>query len=297
MHHNHHGHSHSPDNTAGIKAAFWLNFAFTILEIGGGLWTNSVAIVADAVHDLGDSLSLGLAWFLEHYAQKSEDDTYAYGYRRYSLLGALLNTLVLIVGGFIVLSEAVPRLLAPEPTNAPGMIGFAVVGILVNGLAVLRVKKGQSFNTRVVAWHLFEDVLGWVAVLIVGITLLFSNLYILDPILSLLVTLYILYNVIRNLKQTLAIFLQAVPGEINLKEIKDKISAIAQVQSIHHTHLWSLDGEHHVLTTHVVVADDATKTEILQVKRDVLAITETTQLAHSTIEIEYEGENCRLKDR
>jgi cobalt-zinc-cadmium efflux system protein len=256
-----------------------------------------VAIVADAVHDLGDSLSLGLAWFLEHYAQKSEDDTYSYGYRRYSLLGALLNTLVLIVGGFIVLSEAVPRLLAPEPTNAPGMIGFAVVGILVNGLAVLRVKKGQSFNTRVVAWHLFEDVLGWVAVLIVGITLLFSNLYILDPILSLLVTLYILYNVIRNLKQTLAIFLQAVPGEINLKEIKDKISAIAQVQSIHHTHLWSLDGEHHVLTTHVVVADDATKTEILQVKRDVLAIAETTQLAHSTIEIEYEGENCRLKDR
>jgi cobalt-zinc-cadmium efflux system protein len=112
-----------------------------------------------------------------------------------------------------------------------------------------------------------------------------------------LVTLYILYNVIRNLKQTLAIFLQAVPGEINLKEIKDKISAIAQVQSIHHTHLWSLDGEHHVLTTHVVVADDATKTEILQVKRDVLAIAETTQLAHSTIEIEYEGENCRLKDR
>jgi cobalt-zinc-cadmium efflux system protein len=297
MHHNHHGPSHSPDNTAGIKAAFWLNFAFTILEIGGGLWTNSVAIVADAVHDLGDSLSLGLAWFLEHYAQKSEDDTYSYGYRRYSLLGALLNTLVLIVGGFIVLSEAVPRLLAPEPTNAPGMIGFAVVGILVNGLAVLRVKKGQSFNTRVVAWHLFEDVLGWVAVLIVGITLLFSNLYILDPILSLLVTLYILYNVIRNLKQTLAIFLQAVPGEINLKEIKDKISAIAQVQSIHHTHLWSLDGEHHVLTTHVVVADDATKTEILQVKRDVLAIAETTQLAHSTIEIEYEGENCRLKDR
>lgn len=281
------------DTAAGFKTAFWLNFGFTLLEISGGLWTNSVAIVADAVHDLGDSLSLGLAWFLDRYAQKSQDDEYSYGYRRYSLLGALLNTVVLIIGGLIVLSEAVPRIITPEPTNAPGMIGFAMAGILVNGLAVLRVKRGQSLNARVVAWHLLEDVLGWVAVLIVSIVLLFSDLYVLDPILSILITLYILYNVIKNLKQTLAIFLQAVPGEINLNEIKDKILAVDQVQSIHHTHLWSLDGEHHVLTTHVVVADDASKEEILQVKRDIIAITQGKDLEHITIEIEYEDEDCR----
>ncbi len=290
-----HQHSHPNHEAQNLKIAFFLNFGFTLLEIVGGLWTNSIAIVADALHDLGDSVSLGLAWFLEGYAQKQEDVAYSYGYRRYSLLGALANTLVLIAGALFVLSEAVPRLLDPQPANAAGMVGFAVVGILVNGAAVLRLKKGESLNTQIVTWHLLEDVLGWVALLIVSIVLLFTNFYILDPILSLLITLYVLYNVIKNLRKTLAIFLQAVPEGINLAKIKQRIRDIDTVQSVHHTHIWSLDGDHHVLTTHVVVADKATKEQILEVKRNVLHQAESKAFSHVTIEIEYEHENCRMK--
>ena len=291
---NHHHHTHDPGN--GLGTAFLLNFGFTILELIGGVWTNSVAITADALHDLGDTISLGLAWFLGRYAEKRQDQYYSYGYRRYSLLGALVNTIVLIVGGLIVLSEAIPRLLSPEPANAPGMIAFAIVGVIVNGLAVWRVKGERSLNAQVVAWHLLEDVLGWVAVLIVSLVLLFTDFYILDPILSVLITFYVLYNVIGNLRKTLAIFLQAVPEGIDINDIQHRLAAIEGVQSTHHTHVWSLDGEHHVLTTHLVVTDEAPKTAILEVKRRAIDIANNHDFDHVTIEIEYESEDCRLKE-
>jgi len=283
---------HTPDN---LGVAFFLNLGFALLEIAGGLWTNSMAIIADAIHDLGDSFSLGMAWVLDRYARKDQDYQYSYGYRRYSLLGALLNTFVLIGGGFIVLYEVIPRLIAPEPTYAPGMIAFAIAGIVVNGLAVLRLKGARSLNARVVIWHLFEDVLGWVAVLVISLILLFTDLYILDPILSILITFYILYNVINNLKETLSLFLQAVPQDINLDQLKNEILTIERVQSTHHTHVWSLDGEHHVLTTHVVIGDEACRDDVLQVKKEVIALTKGWNFEHVTLEIEYEGEDCRMQ--
>jgi len=284
-------HTHHSDTTGHLKTAFFLNFGFTILEIAGGLWTNSTAIIADAVHDLGDSLSLGLAWFLNRYAQKGRTSQYSYGYRRYSLLGALINTIILIIGGIIILFQAIPRLLQPETTHAPGMIGLAVIGILINGLAAFRLRGGKSSNVRVAGWHLLEDLLGWVAVLIVSIILLFTDLYILDPVLSIMITLYVMVNMIRNLKQTFGLFLQAVPSEVDIREIEAKLRAIDQVQSTHHTHIWSLDGEHHVLTTHLVVDSEVAREEILQIKKKVTDLAEAQDFEHVTIEIEYAGED------
>jgi cobalt-zinc-cadmium efflux system protein len=291
-----HQHTYSHDSTSNIKVAFFLNLSFTILEIIGGLWTNSIAIVADALHDLGDSFSLGLAWYLDRYAKKGRDRKYSYGYRRFSLLGALANTIVLIAGGLFVLSEAVPRIIRPEPANAAGMVIFAIAGIVINGLAVLRVRGGKSLNVQIVTWHLLEDVLGWVAVLVVSIILLFRDIFILDAVLSILITLYVLYNVVGNLRKTVALFLQAVPEEIDIGDIETKLLAIDKVQSTHHTHVWSLDGEHHVLTTHVVVNDRSTKEDILQVKGAVIALVENMDCEHVTIDIEYENEDCRMKE-
>ncbi|HMQ51860.1 MAG TPA: cation diffusion facilitator family transporter [Anaerolineae bacterium] len=290
-----HSHAHDQSNTGNLKLAFFLNFGFTIFELIGGVWTNSIAIVADALHDLGDSFSLGLAWFLDHYAQKRDDPDYSYGYRRYSLLGALINALGLIGGGLMGIYEAGPRLLSPEPTYAPGMIVFAVVGITVNGLAAWRLKGGDSLNAKVVGWHLLEDVLGWVAVLVVSILLLFFDFYVLDPLLSILITIFILYNVVRNLGKTIAIFLQAVPEGVDLKQLVAKIQKIDAVQSTHHTHAWSLDGQHHVMSTHVVVPDEATKSEILQLKRHIIDLTQDSGFEHVTIEVEYENEDCRMR--
>jgi cobalt-zinc-cadmium efflux system protein len=290
------GHAHAHNTNNSLRTAFFLNLAFTIFEIIGGLWTNSMAILSDAVHDLGDSVSLGMAWFLERYSRRGKDNRFSYGYRRFSLLGAMLNILVLLVGGFVILSEAVPRLLDPQHSNAQGMVLFAIVGILVNGAAVLRLRGGQSINAQVVAWHLLEDVLGWVAVLIVSIILLFWDIHILDPLLSILITLYVLFNVLRNLKRTAALFLQAVPESIDLAMLEGRLLALDKVCSVHHTHLWSLDGEHHVLTAHVVVAENATRDDVLQVKQQANALAAQYRLAHTTLEIEYEDEDCRMKE-
>ncbi len=290
-----HSHTHHHHQTENIRSAFFLNLAFTIFEIIGGIYTNSLAIASDALHDLGDSISLGMAWYLEKHSQKESDQKYSYGYRRFSLLAALINTTVLVIGSLYILSEAIPRLLHPQEAHAGGMIVLALFGIAVNGAAVLRVRKGQSLNAQVVAWHLLEDVLGWVAVLIVSIALLVTDLYILDPILSILINLYVIYNVIGNLRKTLALFLQAVPDAHNLPDIEHALAKIRQVFSVHHTHIWSLDGENHVLTTHLVVEPDASKDDLIRIKSDVRAITSELSLAHSTVELEFE-EDCSMND-
>ena len=294
MGHNH-SHNHSHQITKDIKLAFFLNLGFAILEIFGGLWTNSLAIVSDAVHDLGDSVSLGLAWYLEKYSNKQSDRAFSYGYRRLSSLAALINTLILFIGSLYVISQAIPRLINPEPTDARGMILFAILGVAVNGLAMLRLTKTTSLNARVVAWHLLEDALGWVAVLIVSVALIFTDYYILDPILSILIAVYIVYNAIANLRKTLLLFLQAVPENIDLQQLEKSIIALDKVASLHHTHVWSLDGENHVLTTHVVIENDTNREEILSIKGVIQHLGEELNLEHITVEIEYLGEYCKMR--
>jgi len=290
-----HNHSHSHQITKDIRLAFFLNLSFAILEIFGGIYTNSLAIISDAVHDLGDSLSLGMAWYLEKHSHKQKDSSFSYGYRRLSSLAALINTLILFIGSLYVITQAIPRVINPEPTDAKGMILFAILGVAVNGLAMLRLSKTSSLNGRVVAWHLFEDALGWVAVLLVSIVLLFTDLYILDPILSIAIAGYIIYNAIANLRQTLNLFLQAVPENIDLQQLEQSILALDRVNSLHHTHIWSLDGEHHVLTTHVVVEEDTTREEILSIKSAVRHSGAKLNLEHITVEIEYHHEYCQMR--
>lgn len=290
-----HSHSHSHSHTDNIKVAFFLNLGFTLFEIVGGLYTNSLAILSDALHDLGDSFSLGLAWYLEKHSHKESDAVYSYGYRRFSLLAALINTILLVVGSLYILSEAIPRLLNPEHSNAGGMIFLALIGIAVNGYAVLRVRKGQSLNAQVISWHLLEDVLGWIAVLIVSISLLITDIHILDPILSILINLYVIFNVLKSLRKTLALFLQAVPETLELAEIEHTLSRIRQVLSVHHTHVWSLDGENNVLTTHLVVEPDADIDDLIRIKGDVCEITSGLSLAHSTVELEF-GDDCSMNN-
>lgn len=293
--HNHHHHSAS-ESTQSIKVAFLLNLAFTLLEIFGGLWTNSLAILSDAIHDLGDSLSLGLSWYLSRVADRGNDARYSYGYRRYSLLGALINTLILIFGGIFVLTRAVPRLIHPEPTNATGMVLFAIGGIVINGLAVLRLRGQKGLNARVAALHLLEDVLGWAAVLVVSIILLFKDIPFLDPALSILITVFVLYNVVANLKKTVSLFLQGVPEDVDIQSVEAHLLSLESVQSIHHTHIWSLDGEHHVLTTHIVVDDSTSRDEILALKKTIKAYALQMQIEHVTVEVEFDEEDCHMKN-
>ena len=287
--------SHNHTKTDNVQLAFFLNLSFSIVEIAGGLWTNSMAILSDALHDLGDTFSLGLAWLLERYSAKESDHKYSYGYRRYSLLGAFVNIIILLGGSLYVLSQAIPRLLHPQAAYVPGMIAFAVIGIAVNGFAMLRLRHSQKMNARIVALHMLEDMLGWIAVLIISIVLMFSDFFILDPLLSIIITSIILINVVRNLKKTAALFLQASPDEVGVKEIESQLLSIDQIESVHHTHAWSLDGEHHVLTTHIVVCKETTQDEILKIKEQVRHLALKQRFEHITIETEISGDSCSMK--
>jgi cobalt-zinc-cadmium efflux system protein len=289
-----HGHHHSTGSN--LKLAFFLNLGFTILEIFGGIWINSVAILSDAIHDLGDSISLGLAWYLDKKSKKAANEQFSFGYTRFSLLGALINALILITGSFFVISEAIKRLISPEVSDAKGMIVFAFIGVAVNGYAAWKVSSGSTQNEKVVSWHLVEDVLGWVAVLIAGIILYFKNLPWLDPALSLAISAFILWNVFKNLKETLYIFLQAVPHELSLDEIKKKICEIPQVESIHHTHLWSLEGAHHVFTTHVKIKSINKLEEVIEAKAAIKEVLKKYPFSHYTVELELQEENCELTE-
>lgn len=290
--HDHHHHHHGSNN---LKVAFFLNLVFTVFELIGGFYVNSVAIISDAIHDFGDSLSLGTAWYLEHKSKQEADKHFSFGYARFSLLGALITSLVLVIGSIFVIREAVERFLSPEATNAQGMLIFALIGVLVNGYAAWKLSSGKSMNEKTASWHLLEDVLGWVAVLIVSIILLFKDVPVLDPALSILITIYILWNVIKRLKQTLYIFLQGVPSDIEAHEIERQLLNIKNVDSIHHTHIWSLEGAQHVYTTHVKLKNISSLRELLDLKNQIKELLNKYPFKHYTVETELDEETCGME--
>jgi cobalt-zinc-cadmium efflux system protein len=294
MGHDHsHGHNHSHGHDSkNIGIAFFLNFGFTILELFGGVFTNSIAIISDAVHDFGDSLSLGLSWYFQRLSKKGSNAKYSYGYKRFSLLGAIINSVVLVVGSIFILTEAIPRIIAPQETNAKGMFILAIIGIMVNGAAVFRMKKGSSINERVVSLHLLEDVLGWIAVLIGSAIIYFFNFTIIDPLLSIGIAVFVLINVFRNIGQTLRIILQGTPQEIETGHIMEHLKEIQNVANVHDLHIWSLDEEYNVLTVHVALKEALPMTGLAELKNQIRSMLKDEEVRHATIEFETLDEPC-----
>ena len=285
-------HEHEHSKQKNIRIAFFLNLAFTVLEIVGGIWTNSIAILSDALHDLGDSFSLGLAWYLEHLSSKGPDKKYSFGYARFSLLGAFINSLVLVAGSVLILTRAIPRIISPQPVNSEGILIFAIIGIVVNSIAVIRLRRGSSLNEKVVSWHLLEDVLGWAVLLIGSIIMIFADLPVLDPILSMLITLFVLYNVVINLRKIWKVFLQGVPEGISIEKVEKSIREASGALSAYHTHIWSLDGQKNLLSIHLVVSDDIKRSEIINLKRKVRETAAAMGMEHVTVEIDFQSETA-----
>ncbi|MEM1405138.1 MAG: cation diffusion facilitator family transporter [Bacteroidota bacterium] len=294
MGHNHdHSHNHSEGN---VKVAFFLNLSFTIIEIIGGLYTNSLAILSDALHDLGDSLSLGLSWYFQKLSKKGRTKTFSYGYKRFSLLGAIINSIVLVAGSIFILTKAIPELFNPEETNVEGMLYLSILGIVVNGAAVFKLRKGESLNEKVVSLHLLEDVLGWVAVLIGSIIMMFTDAPFIDPLLSVLISLFVLYNVYRNLKKSMLVILQGIPEEVSVDDIRQKLKDMPEVTDIHDCHAWSMDGEYNILTVHLRLAKDYKLSEQAKLKEKVKAQLKDESINHITVEFEGQDEHCGLED-
>jgi cobalt-zinc-cadmium efflux system protein len=286
-------HNHDVKN---IKTAFLLNLGFTIFELIGGLFVNSVAILSDAIHDLGDSLSLGLSWYFQNLSHKGRTKTFSYGYKRFSVLSAIINSIVLLVGSIFILYETIPRLITPVQPNATGMLALSIIGIIVNGAAVLKTCKGKTANERAVSLHMMEDVLGWIAVFIGSVIMYFVHLPILDPILSILITGFILFNAFKNLGFSLKIILQSIPSNVNLDKLKSELLQIDNVIGVHDMHSWSMDGEYHVMTVHLVLNKNTKLKEGEKIKSQARAILKTGEIEHATIELESMDAHCNLHD-
>ena len=295
MGHSHnHDHNHSHDSVKNIGAAFFLNLSFTVIELIGGLFTNSVAIISDAVHDFGDCITLGLSWYFQKLSTRKSNKFYSYGYKRFSLLGAIVNSIILVVGSVFILSEAIPRVFTPQKTNASGMFVLAIIGIATHGIVFLKTRRGSSINERVVSLHLLEDILGWIAVLISSVLIYFTNLTIFDPILSIAISLFILVNVFRNIRQVLPILLQGTPRELEQEHIIEKLKQIKNIASIHDLHIWSLDEEYKVLTIHVILEKPLQMEELVELKKQIREMLKREEIQHATIEFETKEEPCDL---
>lgn len=270
-----------------ILIAFILNLVFSAFEFFGGIFTGSVAIVSDAVHDLGDALSIGISYFLEKKSKKKPDETYTYGYLRYSVIGSVITTLVLLFGSIAVILSGISRIISPVEINYSGMIVFAVVGVVVNFSAAYITREGDSLNQKAVNLHMMEDVLGWVIVLVGALVMKFTDFNIIDPVMSIIVSVFILVNTIKNLKEALDLFLEKTPNGISVKEIKEHILEIEGIIDAHHIHIWSIDGHNNFLTMHIVTNEDAH--HIKEMVREEL---KEHGISHATLELESENEHC-----
>lgn len=274
-----------------IFIAFLLNLGFSIFEFIGGIFTGSIAIISDAIHDIGDALSIGIAFFLEKKSKQQPDNTYTYGYARYSILGGLITTLILLLGSVVVIYNSIVSILNPRPINYNGMILFAIIGVTVNFCAAFFTREGDSLNQKAVNLHMLEDVFGWAIVLIGAIVMRFTNFALLDSLMSIGVALFILTHAIKTLKEVLDLFLEKIPHGIDMNEIIAHVTALEGVMDVHHIHIWSMDGHHHYATMHVVTDADAH-----EIKEKIREELEEHGIGHVTLELESEGEHCHEKE-
>lgn len=270
-----------------ILIAFILNLAFAVFEYFGGLFTGSVAIISDSLHDLGDALSIGISYFLEKKSRKEPNDRYTYGYVRYSVLGGVITTVILFVGSILIIINSVGRILHPVEINYNGMIILAVIGVVLNFIAAWFTREGDSINQKAVNLHMLEDVLGWVTVLIGAIVMRFTDISLIDPIMSIAVAVFILIHAAKELKEILDLFLEKVPNGISVEKIKEQLKEIDGVEDVHHIHVWSMDGSSRLATMHIVT--DAEHDRIKHAVREVLA---ENGISHVTLELENTGEEC-----
>ncbi len=283
----------SASSASALRLAFFINLAFTLVEVVGGWWTGSIAVLTDAMHDAGDCLVLGTAWYLQRVAMKGRDVHYSYGYGRYSMLGGWLTSVVLTIGSVVMLVVSIPKLWAPSSPDANGMMLIALFGLVMNGLAAWKLHGGGTLNERGAYLHLLEDVLGWATVLVGAVIIHFTGWAVIDPLLSIAISLFICVNSLRTLRKGTGILMQEIPAGLDMAAVRAKLLAIPHVSDLHDQHTWTLDGSFVVHTVHLIVADVDLPSALAlkaRAREELLAM----GIHHATIELEWADEHCGL---
>lgn len=266
-----------------VWLAFFLNLSYAIVEfIAGGIFGSS-AVLADSVHDLGDAIAIGVSAFLETISNREEDSHYTLGYKRFSLLGALVTAVILMTGSVLVILENITKLFHPQAVNDEGILWLGIIAVIVNVIASLVVRKGKTKNESILSLHFLEDTLGWVAVILMAIVLRFTDWYILDPLLSLVISIFILSKAIPRFWSTLKIFLDAVPEGVDIQQVKSDLEQLDHVASINQLNLWTMDGLEKNAIVHVCLK----KVEHMEVcKEAIRAMLKDYGFQNITIEVD-----------
>ena len=276
--------------TRNMLIAFLLNLGFSVFEFFGGIISGSHAIMSDAFHDFGDALSIGVSLVFEKKSKQKPDEKYTYGYGNYSLIGALFTTLILLSGSVIIIINSASKIINPTEIEYGKMIMFAVIGVIVNTIAAFVTRGRDSANQRAVNLHMLEDVLGWICVLIGAVIMHFTDFYILDPIMSIAVSTFIIFHSMSNLKEIFSVFLGKVPEETDISEIREHLMHIEGICEVHHVHIWEY-GSGNILATMHIVSDSNPS----QIKKEVREELIEHGISHVTLEIEGKNENCNNK--
>lgn len=283
-------------STKNIFIAFILNLFFSIFELIGGILTNSMSVMADSIHDFGDAISILTSLILEKYSTKQPNQDYTYGYLRYSTFGALITCTILLVGSILMLVNAVKRIFNPVVVNYDGMLILSIIGITINLIATAVTHKTSNLNEKMVSLHILEDVLGWACVLVGSIIMRVTNLHIIDPILSICVSIFILVTAIKKFKSILDILSEKKPNKINTEELKKHLLNIEKIKDIHHLHIWTIDGINNYITLHVLIDENIEIKELENIKEKIKEELKEHEINHSTIEFETKKcKNCSCK--
>ncbi|GAB2787320.1 cation diffusion facilitator family transporter [Rhabdobacter roseus] len=295
-------HQEDRPSASGVSVAFWLNLLFSIIEVYGGLLTNSTAILADAFHDFMDTAAIGLAVLLDKISNKKRTLRFSYGYKRFSLLAALGLSVFLLIGAVLMAVSGVKSWLNPEVVDSLGMLWLAVLGIGINGFAFLRIKNGNgshhthghshNHNHQAIMLHLLEDVLGWVAVLVGAGVIYYTGWYWIDGVLTLAIATFIGYNATKNLTSVLKVLLQSVPENVNLEQLSAELTTLEGVENIHDLHVWSLDGNYHVGSLHAVIGTSHQHSEN-SIYASIRQVMEKHHIQHPTVQLETTDISCQ----
>lgn len=291
--HSHHTHHHSHSSSEkNISTAFFLNLFFVFIEIAGGIITNSFAIISDAIHDLGDCGAIGLAFFFEKFSQKKPDKKYTYGYKRYSLLSAIITSLILVIGSVAIIFGSIQRIKNPEEIKSLPMLIIAVFGVLINGIAAFKTSHGSGANEKAINLHMLEDVFGWIAVLIGSIFIHLFQWYFIDTLLSLVISAFLLFHSAKNILYTVSILLEKTPYDFNFEDYEAEISKLPGVENVHHIHVWSLDDETILATIHITLSKDFFPEKYSEVQKSVIEASKKLGINHITLQIDIENSCC-----
>jgi cobalt-zinc-cadmium efflux system protein len=295
--HSHGHHHHGGNNKTALKWSFFLIAAFMIVEVIGGLLTNSLALLSDAGHMLSDAAALGLSFLALTYGQRKATHSKTFGYKRFEILAAFLNGITLVVISLYIFWEAYQRLMDPPEVVSKGMLIISFTGLLVNIAAAYILMKGdkdENLNVRSAFLHVLGDMLGSVGAIIAALLIMFLGWSIADPITSIIVALLIIISGFRVTKESFHILMEGSPSHINVAKVKVALMEIPEVKDVHDLHVWSITSDFPALSCHIVKEHDAKYQTVLTNAKKILQ--DQFHIEHTTIQIDEAAIGCQEED-